>query len=263
MTIAHPRMGEKTWCKIAVWLWNHFIVFVGCASIFGLIYAGVVWKARFVSEGVYAITAIVILWYTWETSQIRRAEKTIAEASEEALNRAWRPSVGCVITTDPNIPHETYIEITNQSNYAVAVRINCNFCINGNPIQNFSPDLSGDKYWNLQLNGKKWGHFSWLNLFLHVGMISSQQADQIKNSQNAAAAIQDYLIFQFNLPNPSSNPPELTMDLEVYCENERNLFTYYPKVHYKYDFNRLIWIPNITSDEPYWQLGNRPSWVAN
>jgi hypothetical protein len=49
-------------------------VFIGSIAILALMFAGTFWKITFISEGILGITAIIILWYTWETSQIRKAD---------------------------------------------------------------------------------------------------------------------------------------------------------------------------------------------
>jgi hypothetical protein len=48
-------------------------------------------------------------------------------------------------------------------------------------------------------------------------------------------------------------PPKITMDVEVICSNEDGLKTVYSPNHFCFDMARLTWIPDITSEKPYWQ----------
>ena len=54
---------------------------------------------------------------------------------------------------------------------------------------------------------------------------------------------------------------KLTIDVEVYCENEMGQNTYYPPQHYDLDLNRLAIISELTSSKPYWEYDSHPSWV--
>ena len=51
------------------------------------------------------------------------------------------------------------------------------------------------------------------------------------------------------------------MDVELYCRNEQRQTTYYPPIHYDYNYKKEVWIPIITSDKPYWEYNSIPSWV--
>ena len=51
---------------------------IGSIAILSLIFAGSFYEVTFISESILGITAIVILWYTWETSKIRKADQEIA-----------------------------------------------------------------------------------------------------------------------------------------------------------------------------------------
>ena len=86
-------------------------VFIGSIAILALIFCGAFWNITVVSEGILGITAIIILWYTWETSQIRRAEREIAEVSRASLLRLYRPAIGCSVFTNKKKPYDTRIEL--------------------------------------------------------------------------------------------------------------------------------------------------------
>ena len=135
-----------------------------------------------VSEGILGITGLIILWYTWETSEIRKAEKQIAEASKEGLERRRRPIVATTIYRNPKKVYDTLFIIRNLSEYEVAVRVNCNFKINGEIIKGVSPSYDGSHYWNMQYREEKQGHFSWLDLLLLKGLISRETNEELKKN---------------------------------------------------------------------------------
>jgi hypothetical protein len=59
----------------------------------------------------------------------------------------------------------------------------------------------------------------------------------------------------------SSAPPEISMDLEIHCWNEKKQEAHYPPVHYKFDLGRMIWIPTLTNEKPYWEFEHKPDWA--
>jgi len=143
--------------------------------------------------------------------------------------------------------------------YPVAVKVRCNFKINGELLDNFSLDYDGTRYWNLQINQKKEGHFSWLDLHENKGLIPISEVKKIKaatSNNGAEEIINEYIsmILGFKLPN-------LTMDVELYCENNFDLEAYYPPIFYRYDYDKNEWIPTLTSDKPYWELESKPPWA--
>lgn len=120
----------------------------------------------FVSEGILGITAIIVLWYTWETSQIRKAEREITEVSRASLLKMYRPAISCSVFSNKTKPYDTRIRLLNLSDIAVAVSLNCNLKVDGELIKEFSPAYEGKDYWNLQFREEKEGHFSVLDLYL-------------------------------------------------------------------------------------------------
>jgi hypothetical protein len=212
---------------------------------------------NFYSDSILALTALIILWYTYETAEIRKSEYTIATINKENQMRFKSPSVFCTIYTNPTDSLDTRIKLSNLSNYPVAVKLNCNIKINGE-VTDFSPAYSGKNYWNLQFNEVKEGHFSWLHLFRSKGIISQQELDEIikKTPTYKPGAAENLLNKLYN-----SSPSKLSMDLEIFCLNEFNLTTYYPPMHYDYDFRRRVWIPILTSEKPYWEYNSKPDWI--
>jgi len=212
---------------------------------------------EFYSDSILAITALIILWYTFETAEIRKSEYTIAKITEENQMRLRNPSINCSIFTHPNDSTDTIVGLSNLSNYPVAVRLNCNIKIEGNII-NFSPAYNGQQFWNLQYNEVKEGHFSWLDLFKCKGLISQQELDEIKNLSINYKLVKAKELLN-NLTNTSL--PQISMDVEIFCINEFKLSTYYPPTHYDYDYKRKVWIPILASDKPYWEFASKPLWV--
>lgn len=244
-------------------------VFIGSIAILALIFCGAFWNITAVSEGILGITAIIILWYTWETSQIRRAEREIAEVSRASLFRLYRPAIGCSVFTNEEKPYDTRIGLFNLSDIAVAVNLHCNLKVNGESIRNFSPAYEGKDYWNLQFREEKEGHFSVLDLYLKRGLISEKEIQKIKEAGNPdQIRTQFYNTFAFG-PNTDassavpSTPPEISMDLEIYCYNDKKQETYYPPVHYKFNSFRMIWIPTLTNEKPYWDFEDKPDWIKS
>ncbi len=236
------------------------IIFIGSIAIFSLLMTGILFEFTLISEGVQGIMAIVILWYTWETSQIRKAEREIAEVSKASLLKSYRAAVGHSVYTNKKQPYDTRFRVVNLSDLGVAVRIRCNLSIDGEPIVNYAPAYEGKKFWNLQYKEEKEGHLNWLGLYLHKQLISKDQLDKIKSAggpKEIMSKIHDYLAFTFNL----GKPPKITMDVEIYCCNDKGQSTYYPPVHYKFDPFRIIWIPEITNDKPYWKYNDTPDWI--
>ena len=81
-------------------------IFIGSIAIVALLLAGILLEFTFVSEGVQGIIAIVVLWYTWETAQIRKAEREIAEVSKASLLKSYRPAVGHSVYINEKLPYD-------------------------------------------------------------------------------------------------------------------------------------------------------------
>ena len=244
-------------------------IFIGSIAIVALMFAGTIWEITFISEGILGITAIVILWYTWETSQIRKAEQEIAEVNKALLLKSYHPSVGHSIFTDKKVPYDTRIRLVNISEVGAAVQLNCNLKIDGEPIKDFSPAYEGKEYWNLQIREEKEGHFSILDLYLKSGLITVEEIEIIKMAgepNEIKKQFQKTFVFRPNTEAPSTvppSPPEISMDLEIYCCNEKKYEAYYPPVHYKFDSFRMIWIPILTNKKPYWEFEEKPDWIKH
>jgi len=239
---------------------TYLIVIIGILTIISFTIVKLFCDFNFYSESILAVTAVIILWYTHETSEIRKSENIIADATKENQQRFRSPIINCSIFKNKNDPLDTRVRVSNLSNFPVAVRLNCNIKIDGEILKDFSPDYNGRNYWNLQYGEIKEGHFSWLDLFMKKGLLSEEEFQNIRENSipNGIKKADEYLAFKFNF-----NIPKITMDIEVYCENEMGLNTYYPPVHYYYNFDQWSWIPVITSDKPYWEYDSKPIWINN
>ena len=113
-----------------------------------------------------------------------KANEMIAEASYEASKRNKMPSVGYAVYTHPKRTYGTRFMLMNQSVYPVSVRVRCNFKIDGESLEGFSDDYDGVNYWNLQVNQQKEGHFSWLDLHEHKGLIPNSEVKKIRAETN-------------------------------------------------------------------------------
>ncbi len=214
-----------------------------------------------ITDIILSITALILFWYTWETSEIRKSNEIIAEANKEMMERANRPIVTYEVYTNKEIPYQTRFKIINLSNYPVAALINCNFKIGEKTVQNFSQDYDGSRYWNLQIGQKKEGHFSFLDIYKLANLISGDAVNGIMSgdANHVKKRNTEYLMIAFNM----KDPPELTMNLEIYCKNDKGLETNYTPVKYSYEPFEMVWIPVITSEKPYWIYDKKPSWVSS
>jgi len=209
------------------------VFFIGSIAILVLMFAGILWKIAFISEGILGITATVILWYTWETSQIRKADQEIAEVSKASLLKSYHPAVGCLVFMNKDMPYDTRIRLMNLSDIGAAVKLNCNFKIDGEPIKNIPPDYEGKVYWNLQFRQEKEGHFSILDLYFWSGSISMNELKKIKDAgEPEEIRRRFYSTFAFepstNAPSTApSTPPEISMDIEIYCCNDKKQEAYF------------------------------------
>ncbi len=236
---------------------KYLIAIIGFSLIIALTILRAFCLINFYSDSILAVTALIILWYTFETAEIRKSEYTIAKITEENQMRLKNPSIYCKIFTNPNDSTDTRVKLSNLSNYPVAVKLNCNIKIEGNII-NFSSAYNGQRFWNLQYNEVKEGHFSWLDLFKSKGLITQQELDEIRKE-----TVMYKVDKSENLLNDlaKTSLPKISMDVEIFCINEFNLTSYYPPTHYDYDYIRKVWIPILTSEKPYWEYNARPSWT--
>ena len=92
---------------------------------------------------ILGVTAMIILWYTWETHRIREAEVVIAKTSSEAFKRATQPIVGCRLYPNEQNPLDIGFEIINKSEYPVATKVKFNCKLGNEIINNIWPAYDG------------------------------------------------------------------------------------------------------------------------
>ncbi len=234
-------------------------------SIFSQISSGYTISASVQSNVILALTAIIVLWYTWETSQIRKAEQESAQISRDRLEHSYRPIIAYAIYPHKKFTYDTRFKIKNLSELPLAARVNCNFTADGVQLD-FSPSYNGSEYWNLQYMEEKTGHFSWLDLHKILGLINEEDFNEIKKCvtiETISLRVSDYIQKTFEKETDPKNKPELSMNVEIFCENERGFSTYYYPVRYDYKYQKNSWVPTLTSENTYWNYSLKPDWAEN
>jgi ABC-type transport system involved in Fe-S cluster assembly fused permease/ATPase subunit len=212
------------------------------------------------SDIILALTALIILWYTVETHIIRKSEQAIAKSNEILLKKTFKPVVAFkIINQFDNDPLETGFYIENLSEYQIAARVKIGFTLAQKHFKNVLPDYNGKLFWNLQHSEIKEGHFSLYDLMKREGLISSEMRPVIL-SQDRKDQMREFII-QYQLKNELSDSPILKMKLEVYCQNDQNESIYYLPTFFELNPFMNIWIPKITSKEPFWEFNRQPDWV--
>ena len=203
-------------------------------------------------ESILCITALIVLWYTCETYLIRKA-------NQENLFKTQRPAVGYTFFTNVEKPMDTRFVITNLSDYPVAALVKCTFKSGEKPFENNWPEYAGARYWNLQFRDSKEGHFSLFDLYQRANYLSQDQIEELRSSSwdEIYKRITENLIFEYDL----KDFPRLVMEVEVYCANSLGQSTFYPPTLYYHDPFRMVWIPTVTDDKPYWKFDQEPKWI--
>lgn len=211
------------------------------------------------SESILALTALIVLWYTLETYEIRKA-------TQETIFKTQRPAVSYQLFVHENNPFDTRFRLTNNSDYPVAVRVKCSFSIENDPIEDIWPSYDGIEYWNLQYRQTKEGHFNLLSLY-GKKLFNKDEATNLfqiskkKLNRKIISKIKKQIIAKLEEIPVTAKEPKLLLHLEVFSENDKGMYIYYPKVKFVHDLNRDAWIPFITSKMPYWELTAKPDWL--
>lgn len=188
---------------------------------------------------ILALTAVIILWYTYETHLIRIY-------NNELIKRSRRPSIGYRIFPLEKDARETGFEIVNYSEHPVAVKVFCNFKLKNEIIKNEWPAYDGQEYWNLQYNQMKFGHFNVINL-----LKEKYESDEINQLKKVDYKTFKELVSSENKYSSSLN--NIEMEIKIISQNSLGDIINYPIDHYKFDVNRMIWISTLTSKKPYWE----------
>jgi len=207
------------------------------------------------------IIAVILFWtLIW----VRKYAKTAkAELSIKEL-----PKISCTIPQNM-ASLRNFIVIENKSDQNTAVRINLNMKF-GNKEIDCGDNYNGKRYWNLGPWGGKTGHIFFPDLFKDGGILCKETFNT--QQQNIFPRINDLSLIKedeanqgerirfirslFNsIPsNTFGESPILMMDIEIICERQNLKQIKYPKERYKYNNNKCIWVPTLTSDNPYWEI---------
>ena len=219
------------------------IVFISIV-ILVIIIVDIFCTLRFTSNVILAITAIIVLLYTYETHLIRKANSEIASANNELIKRSRRPSVGYRVFQVENDPQKTVFEIVNYSEHPVAVKILCSFRVKGEQVKNEWPAYNVEEYWNLQFNQTKSGTFCILDLLRT--MVDNEVIHKSKNTDYFKDKV-------FSDPSITSILNTIEMVIQITTQNHLGDSIKYPIDHYKFDAKRKTWISTLTSKKPYWE----------
>lgn len=238
-------------------------IYVKCIIIFLFVVSGILSilliPKEYRSDIILLVSATIVLWYTYETREIKKANIESMKILKEQLIKTQRPIVGHQISNEGNAL-DTQFKIKNQSDYPVAALVNLNIKLANEPVLEVWPCYSGLEFWNLQYQETMQGHFSIIKLFHLAGYLKDEEYEGWKNLD--IATFREKIVMLLPVVQPETRLiPKLTMDIEVYCRNELGLEVFYPPMHYVFNFARAIWIPSLTALKPYWDYYKRPSWV--
>lgn len=234
------------------------ILFIFAIIVFFVL--DILYDIKYLSEIILSITVVVIFWYTYETMGIRKSEEEIIRINNELLSTAKNPTVHFNVFNNPQKQFDTRFKVMNSAKYPVSSKIKFNFRYNEINIDHNLKGYNGKLYWNLQKNEMKEGHFGLLQILAKTDLFTKTEIDDLKElyGPDLLKKVFSLMVMKFNF-----NPwPRLLLDVEVFCENEFKCNTYYPDAHYEFDFKRLIWVPTITSDIPYWEFEKKPAWLT-
>lgn len=204
------------------------------------------------SDIVLLITALIILWYTFETSLIRKKEESV-------LSRKKQPIVGFTLNLNPSNIRDIQFHISNLSDYPVACLVKMNVKIGENLIPMIWPEYDGKKCWNIQYKESKQGHFDWIEFLKIPGILSTEHIRLLDNIPKLPA---QYLANQFLKYNESIKVHlNIQIDLDVFSVNEFKYHSHYPVTRYEFDLSRCALIGTLCSDRPYFDYDTVPDWV--
>jgi len=202
---------------------------------------------------VLLITALIILWYTFETYLIRKKEEFV-------LSREKQPIVEFSLNLNPSNVKYVQFHISNLSNYPVSCLVKLTVKIGDKIVPVTWPEYDGKKYWNLQFRQPKQGHFSWIELLKAPGILSEEQVRSLDNIPNLPV---EYSARQFLRTTEFLKIRLLVVhiDIDVYSLDEFKMHQCYPTTYYDLDLSRCALIATLCSDHPYFDYDTVPNWV--
>ncbi len=111
----------------------------------------------------------------------------------------------------------------------------------------------------MQYRQLKYGHFNWLDLYNKAELINNEELKILKES--SLETVKKKISEKLTSSDKFKHNSDLTINVEVYCENEMGQHTYYPPEHHDLNLRRLAIISKLTSSKPYWVYNSQPSWV--
>lgn len=262
------------------------------SDMLSVMFEGVALVMQIMTALILLGTGIVVYWYARETASLRQEtagmHRTSSEQlrlsreqfglSQEQLRLSWeqfglsqkqlaqsrRPLASCTVSLHPKRLYDTGVEVVCNSTEPVAVRLKCSFRVEGVLIESVSPEYDGIMYWNLQPRLGKFGHFSWLTLYQKAGVLNASQSSCLERVLTRAPDDESSVVcLPTDLNNTFRSLPELTMDIEVFCENIHGEFVCFPPDQYILNpCEKLAWVAVVCHDKPYWEYDEKPAWVS-
>lgn len=174
------------------------------------------WSSTTITNLILGVTLIVILWYARNTQRMT----TIAEKRWER-DSMIRATYNITMAADKN---SVLFAITNPSTLLVSAIVNCNFRIYGEPVD-YSDAYNGKELWEIFPGQISQGHFEISTLLPKKGLTM----EDMKNKRTQ-----------------ENYKEQLTMDLEIKFTDETGKNKEFPTRRHFFDFERQLWIPEIT-----------------
>lgn len=167
---------------------------------------------------VLAITLAAIIKYALDTNRI-------ANATEQKWEQEMKPKLLYEIVVDSQEKADKFaFRLMNPTDYMIDANVNCNFRIYGEPVK-YDPAYDGTSTWGLFPHQISQGTITLSGVLAKKGK-NPQQMTEERNASNASE--------------------QLTMDLEIDFKNEVGRNGRIPSRRHHFDFERWIWIPQLT-----------------
>ena len=171
---------------------------------------------------IFAITLVFVVIYAWDTHRI-------ANATEEKWEQELQPKIQYEMKVNPNEEQSrrTLFGLINTTDYLIEARVNCNFRIYGESVT-LPGAYNGTEDWVLFPHQISAGHFS---IDAVLDRRDKTREEMIRERTE------------------SNTKEQLTMDLEISFRSETGRERNYPPRRHHFDFERWVWIPEITRPE--------------
>jgi len=213
-------------------------------------------KPSITSEIILLITALIILWYTFETYLIRKKEEFL-------LTREKKPLVGFSLNLNLDNVSDIQFHISNLSKYPVACLVKLSIKIDENIINIKWPEYDGDKYWNIQVRQTMHGHFRWVELFKGTKIITDEKIQLHENIPKPPGKYTREQFLKYSGNDSVKIQSTVNIDVDVFSMNEFKEHLSYPQVHYSFDLTQCKLITELCSGHPYFDYDDIPDWLDN